>query len=67
MKYVRLLLTFLAVFMTLFSVIALPIIAAGHPASWYTVCVLGSASALITAVFALPTTVPRETKDTHEY
>lgn len=67
MRVIRLLLTFLTVFMTLFSVIALPIIAAGHPASWYTVCVLGSASALITAVLAMPTTVPRGTKGTHEH
>lgn len=54
MKYLKLFLIFTAVFLTLFCAIALPAMAAGQDPTWYTFCVLGSASALITAIFSVP-------------
>ena len=56
MRALKAVLVFVATLVTLFVIIALPVLHAGHKAGWYTFLVLSSASALITAIAMMPTT-----------
>jgi hypothetical protein len=61
MNVLKTIFVFISAFIVLSAIFLIPLALMGFQGSWYTLAVLGMASALITAIIRMPVDVPRGT------